>query len=194
MARPSLTDIRSRQILDAFVSCVARYGLHGSTQKLIAEAAGVKRPILRHYLGNKEHMISALVRHVCERYDEQLDWLCASLPTQNRGEAMLKLLYQTPVDYELGLTFQALVIHCSDGEEGAALKSCLERFSEAIARELESQFPCAPAQLRDSVTLTLVSLNIARETLAPFGEPAVWSQRAFLAGCTQLDLLKGHTP
>ena len=37
MGRPSLTEVRTVEILDAFERCVARYGLEGSSLERIAE-------------------------------------------------------------------------------------------------------------------------------------------------------------
>lgn len=62
--RPTLKDQRSAEILDAYLTCVARFGLKGSTQDRIAAEAGVKRPLLRHYLGNRDDMTAALADHV----------------------------------------------------------------------------------------------------------------------------------
>ncbi len=61
MPRKSLKEIRSEQILAAYATYITRYGLEGATQERIAEPAGVKRLIFRHYLGNREEMIDALI-------------------------------------------------------------------------------------------------------------------------------------
>lgn len=192
MARPDLTDLRQRQILDAFVSCVAEYGLQGSTQQRIAERAGVKRPILRHYLGNKEEMVEALVDHVVTRYDEQLHWLSEALPAEGRVEELLQLLFLTESgDYELGITYQALLVHCAGNAKLHSLRQGTERFFELVSRELRQQFPSAPQTRIELVTLTLVSLSIAQESLAPLGDAANWARQAHRAAMAQLDLLKG---
>ena len=60
MGRPNLTEVRTAEILDAFERCVARYGLEGSSLERVAEEAGVKRSILRHYIGNRDEMITGL--------------------------------------------------------------------------------------------------------------------------------------
>ena len=53
MGRPDLTEVRTAEILDAFERCVARFGLEGSSLERDAEEAGMKRSILRHYIGNR---------------------------------------------------------------------------------------------------------------------------------------------
>ncbi|WP_254429764.1 TetR/AcrR family transcriptional regulator [Ruegeria atlantica] len=61
---------RSEEVLDAYMTCVARYGLDGATQERVAAEAGVKRPLLRHYLGNRDQMITALNQHVANLFND----------------------------------------------------------------------------------------------------------------------------
>ena len=93
MARPSLKEVRTLEILDAFVTCVTRYGLDGSTLERISEEAGVKRPILRHYLGNREEMVALLIEHVVERFNAQTEALFANLPAERRWPALMDQLF-----------------------------------------------------------------------------------------------------
>ena len=72
MPRPDLTAQRTEQILDAFERCVARYGLEGSSLEKISEEAGMKRTILRHYVGNREDLVRALCERVVGRWEADL--------------------------------------------------------------------------------------------------------------------------
>ena len=78
MPRPSLKDAKSKEILDAFVRCAARFGLDGSTLERIADEAGIQRPMIRHYLGNRDQMIAKLLEHVNSRFDEMTNQLFLS--------------------------------------------------------------------------------------------------------------------
>ncbi len=68
MGRKNLSNERKEQILDAFQSCVAKHGLEASTLDVIAEEAGVKRSLIRHYLGNRDEVLAALIERMikCE--------------------------------------------------------------------------------------------------------------------------------
>ena len=68
MGRPSLAEQRKEEILDAFGRCVAKFGLEGSSLEKIAEEAGMRRSILRHYLGNRDEMVIALAKKVIGEY------------------------------------------------------------------------------------------------------------------------------
>ena len=73
MGRPDLTAIRTAEILDAFERCVARFGLEGSSLERVAEEAGMKRSILRHYVGNREDLVQALAERVVSKYRQRFD-------------------------------------------------------------------------------------------------------------------------
>jgi AcrR family transcriptional regulator len=193
VARPDISNLRQRQILDAFVSCVAEYGLQGATQQRIAEKAGVKRPILRHYLGNKGDMVDSLADHVAARYQEQIHWLRDALPSEHRVEGLLELLFlaDDSTDYELGIAFQALAVHCSASPKKQVLRRCTDEFTDLLSQELRQQFPLAPETRIEQVTLALASLSIAQESLAPLGDASDSGKRAHDAALTLLHLLKG---
>ena len=72
MGRPNLTEIRSAEILDAFERCVARYGLEESSLERVADEAGMKRSILRHYVGNREDLVQGLAERVVTKYRQNL--------------------------------------------------------------------------------------------------------------------------
>ncbi|MCF6311367.1 MAG: TetR/AcrR family transcriptional regulator [Verrucomicrobiales bacterium] len=67
MGRKNLSAERSEQILDAFESCIAKHGLEASTLDMVATEAGVKRSLIRHYLGNRDDALACLVERMIER-------------------------------------------------------------------------------------------------------------------------------
>ena len=67
MGRRSLASTRRPQILGAFEACVLRYGLEGSSLERIAQEAGVRRSLIRHYFGNRNELTQALIEGVIER-------------------------------------------------------------------------------------------------------------------------------
>lgn len=80
--RPDLTEERTTQILDAFERCVVQYGLEGTSLEQIAEEAGVKRSILRHYVGNREQIEIAMATRFVDRYRADLEAMAIYLKDQ----------------------------------------------------------------------------------------------------------------
>ena len=72
MGRKSLSEERAKQIINAFATCILKYGLHDSSLERIAEEAGVKRSIIRHYIGNRNEVLKALVDRITCRYIQEL--------------------------------------------------------------------------------------------------------------------------
>lgn len=68
MGRKSRAEERIPQILDAFERCIAKYGLDASSIPLIAREANVKHSIIRHYIGNRNDLIAAMVNRFTSHY------------------------------------------------------------------------------------------------------------------------------
>ncbi|PKO01856.1 MAG: hypothetical protein CVU43_11025 [Chloroflexi bacterium HGW-Chloroflexi-5] len=64
MGRKSLEKIRTQQLLEAFIACIPENGVDGTSLEKIAEKAGVTRSIIRHYIGNREVLITELIDHI----------------------------------------------------------------------------------------------------------------------------------
>ncbi len=195
MPRPSLKDVRSAEILTAFASCVARFGLEGATQERIAETAGVKRTILRHYLGNRDDMIDALIDFIVADFDAQSQALFDALPKSNRVAALLDCLFGASgrTDPDLVLTFQALVAAADRYPKArVSLLAWIQRFTEAVEAELTTAFPSAA---RDRVTAAghgLVALYFNADSLHPLQPPKHWDQASRTAADLLVDSLKGR--
>ena len=56
----SLVEERREQILQAAARCIGEHGVDGATQERIAAAAGMSRPHVRHYVGNREALLDAV--------------------------------------------------------------------------------------------------------------------------------------
>ena len=71
MARPSMAAQRIEEILDALEICILQNGIQASSLENIAETAGMKRTILRHYIGNRDDIICALSARLKDKYTAQ---------------------------------------------------------------------------------------------------------------------------
>ncbi len=184
MPRTSLKEIRSEEILTAFADCIVRFGLNGATQDRIAEAAGVKRTILRHYLGNRDDMIQALLNHVAQQFMADTNELIASLPNEDRVCALLKLLF----DYEYAqqdnyaLVIQALTnVSEQYPEINEKLMKIVDYFVEVLTRELQQAYPIAQENDLFEVAIGIMGIYFSIDSLVPLDVPTKWwsaSERA----------------
>lgn len=70
MGRPKLDETRRKEILDAFERCVVRDGLAKTTLKNVSDEAGLPRPLIRHFVGNRDDMIDLLIERVVDRANQ----------------------------------------------------------------------------------------------------------------------------
>ncbi len=89
MGRKSLAKERRENLLDAFERCIVKYGLEGTTLKQVAEEAGMTRSIIRHYIGNRDDLVDALIERVITQYVAQLEAEYDAVPDDKLIEFML---------------------------------------------------------------------------------------------------------
>ena len=73
VGRPSLQDQRQREIVWAFIELIADKGLEHVSLDDIAAAAGVQRAALRHFVGNRQDLISAAIAKITRRALADID-------------------------------------------------------------------------------------------------------------------------
>lgn len=179
MPRPSLKDQRTEEILDAYLTCVARFGLEGATQERIAKLAGVKRPLLRHYLGNKDQMIAALTAHVIDGFAKSTKALDEALRGQKTPAELVELLFAKSggSDPRLMLAWQALTAAVADYSDARKpLLGSLENFLCVIEANLTRMKPKANAERLRTVTQGIASSYINLDAMAPLNPPDAWRE------------------
>jgi AcrR family transcriptional regulator len=87
-----MTEARRDQILTAFEACVVRKGLAQTTLADVAEEAGQPRPLVRHFIGNRDAMVTCLIERLLERGEAQMD-RALSVSRQVSPDAMVELLF-----------------------------------------------------------------------------------------------------
>ncbi|MGI9406035.1 MAG: TetR/AcrR family transcriptional regulator [Hyphomicrobiaceae bacterium] len=193
MPRPNLKDQRSREILDAFVTSAARFGLEGATQERIAAEAGMKRTLLRHYLGNRDEMIAALAEHVVSEFEAMLGMLREYARQGNGIHDLVGVLFdpQYQTDTRLILVYQALISSVPDHPEmRTPLLTSMENFTALIAGEARKSFPGARKADCESVALGLVAMYASCDTHAPLNPPAEWRDGVRRAAFKLIDTLE----
>ena len=192
MPRPSLKEERTEEILNAFMRCVARYGLDGSTLERISEEANVGRPLLRHYLGNREEMVDALLSHVMDKFDRMTADLVAGLPPENRLPALIDILFSSYAhEAENAPVYQALIAS-SDRFPGMSKKlfKFIRDFETAIAREILREHPSADIQKCQAVAAGIAAIYFSFDGALPLSPPTSWREKQRTAVQILLDSLK----
>ncbi len=177
MPRPSLKDQRSAEILDAYLTCVARFGLEGATQERIAEAAGVKRPLLRHYLGNRDEMVSALTDHVLDGFELAVSDLRATLSPDATTTDLVDLLFHedSASDPRLMLAYQSLVTAVPDRPDlRRRLLDSMNGFFDVIEQILRRAAPAAPEDRIRAATQGISAVFVNLDSLSPLDPPVTW--------------------
>ncbi|TLP58525.1 TetR/AcrR family transcriptional regulator [Parasedimentitalea maritima] len=195
MPRPSLKDQRSVEILDAYLTCVARFGLEGATQERIAEQAGVKRPLLRHYLGNRDQMVAALCAHVVQVFDEMTDGADVALQQVNSLSGLVDLLFTEDgqQDARLLLAWQALSVAVGgQNKRRDMLLNSLERFLAVLTKTLQRLSPEAPLADCRAVAQGITSILVNLESLMALAPPQAWRDELHKSALILANSLEGQ--
>lgn len=179
MPRPSLKETRSEEILDAFMRCVARYGLDGSTLALISEEAGVGRPLLRHYLGNRDQMVVRLLDHVMAKFDRMTRELFDTLPETKRLEALIDTLFErTNHSSDNAAVYQALVAASERyGDIREPLLHFTVDFENRIAAEILQDNTTADPEAAQVAAAGVAAIYFNTDAVTPLDPGAAWVGR-----------------
>lgn len=145
MGRPSVTAQRVEEILDAFEVCVARFGVEGATLEHVAQEAGLARALIRHHVGNKDELLTAMVQRFITRSDAITAAFFSGLPASDRADALVHGLFDARYnDPHLTKVVTALTLASSEHPELAGVMGrWTARFLGAIEAELTSAYPGA---------------------------------------------------
>ena len=174
MGRRSLASTRKPQILGAFEACVLRYGLEGSSLERIAQEAGVRRSLIRHYFGNRNELTEALIAGVIERTVSVYRDVIRTAGAEG-GTAAL-------VDYLMGPAFpdkrdDALIdalmaVSHRDERLRGQLRAKYQTFQQSIQRELRRAFPSADPAMVRATAYSLMCLAIGNAAMYDLELPA----------------------
>lgn len=184
MGRPSLQKQRQAEVLDAFLTCVAAYGVEGATLERIATEAGLKRPLIRHHLGNRDDMVRALAAHVTETLTVQSEELRHALQDYPGIRSFVDVLFSTDgtTDRRFNTAYQSLI---DSVERYPDLRDDLLEVMQAfytlgydVVRAANSD-----ASKRDCETVAhgIINLYLTTDALAPLNPPADWGYSSYFA-------------
>ena len=171
MGRPSNSSARTEQILDAFQTCVARYGLEGATLEKTAKEAGLARALIRHHVGNRDQLLDMLIERVMDVSRERTQELIRALPATNRVRALVGYLFEPDHDDSNKTRLMETLITASyDRPELAGeLKTWSDEFTRALTEEVQAEFPNQSSTKCEIVATGIAALYANAESMAALG-------------------------
>ena len=174
MGRPDLTETRTAEILDAFERCVGRFGLEGSSLERIAEEAGMKRSILRHYVGNRDDLVVALTDRVVAKYRQQLNDFANSITPEGRIDQLIQFMLptRTQATTENIVVIESLIAASESNDDiRAAMSSYVDAVVDMIAEQLKLHFTQRTRRECWDIAYGVVCIWFNQESLGPLSLP-----------------------
>ena len=169
MGRPSKKEERTEEILQAFQRCVARYGLEGSTLERIAEEAGLKRSLVRHFVGNRDDLVAKLADRVIAESNAHWDQFLAYMPPEHGTAYLLTGLFnEYHSDDAFVLVIESLIFAAGrDPALRAKMQAWMQHFSDTVTDILRNDFPEANETDLAAVSFGMISLYFNLDSLSP---------------------------
>lgn len=192
MGRPSKKAERTEEILQAFYRCVARYGIEGSTLERIAEESGLKRSLVRHFVGNRDELIALLVDRVVEQSDQQWSAFMESLPGKQVSAPLLDGLFCAQYsDAEYILVIESLIFAAGrDDALRQRMQQWMQRFTDDVVMLLQRDYPSTSAESLEAVSFGIISIYFNLDSLAPLGMNQQYRQPARTAAQRLIESLE----
>lgn len=194
MGRKSMAAERREQILAAFERCIIKYGLEGATLERIANEAGVKRSIIRHYIGNREAVVTALVERVMVEYEQQLALLWRWVRQSHWMTRLLDDLFAEPTAQEAQRDRVLRELFVSGAEQYPEAKArfvtIYEQMIEQVAQALGQVYGESSAEKQQEVAYAIFALSNAANDLQSIGLNSSYRQLGRQAAQALLDGLK----
>jgi AcrR family transcriptional regulator len=180
MGRKSLAEIRRGEILAAFERCITRYGMDVSLE-LVADEAGMRRSIIRHYIGNRDVLVNQLIERIAQGYLAQIEDMLGPAADALNVETLLDTLFQAAVDYNASDKIVVEVVLSAKERYPQSKERLLvvyNTFVERLAKALENLFPQAGPERCRQTAYGVVCLSQMNESLLWLGINPLYNQSA----------------
>ncbi len=173
MARPDLSAERTEQILDAFCRCIARRGLDATSLEDVAEEAGVRRSIIRHYIGNRDDLVEAFIDRLMARSRRDTEDMLAWFATNPGVENLPDYLFRDGDGSKEEFLVLEPIFTAARREPAIAgrLSDWLEDFVDAVEDVLCTSFPETRKNEIRSVAYGIVAIYNNYQSTVGLGAP-----------------------
>lgn len=170
MARPSMANQRREEILDALETCILKQGIQTTSLENIAETAGVKRTILRHYIGNRDDIICALSSRWRALYSDQWQQLVAWLPSNDKAQSLIESLFAVSSKDRVNATIIGEAIF-SEAKRLESIKQdqqhIMDEFIAHVSDVLKAEYTSADDEKIELVSHGIYANYLMAESLLP---------------------------
>jgi AcrR family transcriptional regulator len=158
-------------VLDAFEICVARHGVEGATLERVAEEAGLARALIRHNVGNRDDLLTAMVERFLDRARQETNEMIAALPERRRLETLVDWLFDPRYSDTHTVRVSDALVTAAAGDPVLAkrMRDWTLDFTRALERVLAEARPKAPKADCAAVAAGITGLYFSVESLAPLG-------------------------
>jgi AcrR family transcriptional regulator len=177
MPRPSIAAERREEILTAFEACALRKGLAVTTLEDVAEEAGLPRPLVRHFIGNRADMVTGLIERMMQRASGAIE---AALDTagDRRDEEMLQIVLSTAfVD---PITNRLMIQLWQQSWQDRKLQTQLEDMYRRCVEQIHDRLFPNPTQVTYEQAYALAAMALGNAVFNQFNV-GPGSDRAFVA-------------
>ncbi|WP_417433662.1 TetR/AcrR family transcriptional regulator [Kiloniella sp.] len=169
MPRPSMKLERREEILKAYETCIALYGVEGATQKRIAEEAEIARPLLRHHVGNNDELLIEVVKRYTDRCrTSMLEF--AAYPFTDQDE-LLAVLFLDNSDLTTAtdtmIATNLIVVAQTHAPIKELMKSWFDDVHQSFELVLSKLYPNAPKDIVTTVATGLIGIYFNLDALFP---------------------------
>lgn len=174
---------------------MGRSGLEATTLDDVAREAGLKRAMIRHYVGNRDELVREAIDHLANQY---LSRAVAALDAEEDlidVDALLDFFFIG--DFVFGMPEQNRIVDsllwvaASDPEASASLRAMYESFAELLCKHLARCMPVADSDRLGSVAWAIVCLAEQNAMMIGLGVPAQRSRELREIARALADSLRG---
>lgn len=172
MGRKSLAKERRAHLLDAFERCIVQFGLEGTSLEQVAEEAQMTRSIIRHYIGNRDDLVNALIDRTIQQYGAQLEAEYARIAPDKRIAYLLDSLFtpkDAPSQHERIIVTVLMTAQGRYPQAKRKLVGLFEAIIQSIADDLHAHYPQAQAERCYQVAYGLLCLSEMHESFMHLG-------------------------
>ncbi len=174
MPRPSLKEEKREIILEAYEKCAARYGVEGATLQRVADMADMARPLLRHYVGNREDLLRECSGNMVVRSEREF----AQMLAIDTPEMLIDSLFVTGEDDQDQIAIAWALILAAPNYDfvRADMNRWLSSFQGAFMQILQLLYPDNGQEKIKVVAIGLIGICSNYHTMKELADGAFLQQ------------------
>jgi len=165
MPRPSIAVERREEILAAFEVCALRKGLAATTLADVAQEAGLPRPLVRHFIGNRADMVTGLIERMMQRASGAIDSALKAAGEQRDEELLQIVLSKTFVD---PITNRLMIQLWQQAWQDRKLQLQLEDVYRRCVEQIHDRVFSTPSQSSYELAYALAAMALGNAVFKQF--------------------------